>query len=85
MRTVRFDERSNRTRRRGVRVGWLRWKQTEPPFHYEWRWAQVHMLTWDRRDDSPAFKVQFEIKTYRTAGMRSIDHSKRYVRFGVCL
>lgn len=84
-RLIRFDERTNVTRRRGARLDWLRWKQDEPPFHYEWRWIQIHMLTWDRTRQSPAFKVQFEAKTYRTAGQRSIDRSKRYVRFGVCL
>lgn len=84
-RIVRFDERTNKTRRRGVRIGWLRWKQLEPPYHYEWRWFQVHVLTWDRTPDRPARKVYFEVKTYRTAGMRSIDGSKRYLRFGVCL
>lgn len=84
-RIVRFDEHTNVTRRRGLRVGWLRWKMTEPPYHYEWRWVQAHVLTWDRKPDSPALKVQFEIKTYRTEAMRTIDGSKRYLRFGVCL
>lgn len=57
----------------------------EPPYHYEWRWWQAHMLTWERTPDMEALKVQFEIKTYRTAGKRSLDGSKRYFRFGFCL
>lgn len=80
-----FDERSGRTRRRGIRLGWKRWQQTEPPYHYEWRWVQLHVLTWDRLSSSPALKVQLEVKTYRAAGGRSVDQSKRYLRFGVCL
>ena len=84
MRFVCLDERSNLTRRRGWRFGWLRWAQTEPPFHYEWRWFQLHMLTWDFRPNGSR-KVQFELKTYRTRGKRSVDGSKRYLRFGVCL
>ena len=32
-RIVRFDEHTNVTRRRGIRVGWLLWKQDEPPYH----------------------------------------------------
>ena len=55
------------------------------PYHYEWRWFQVHFLTWDKTPTRPALKIQFEIKTYRTAGKRSIDGSKRYLRFMVCL
>lgn len=82
---VRFDEHTNVTRRRGWRYGWLRWKQDEPPYHYEWRWLQAHMLTWEVTPDHPGLKVQFELKTYRTQGKRSLDGSKRYVRFGVCL
>lgn len=82
---LRFDEHTNVTRRRGFRIGWLLWWQDEPPFHYEWRWFQIHVMTWDRHRKSPALKVQFEIKTYRTKGMRSVDGSKRYVRFGICL
>lgn len=42
VRAIRLDEHSNRTRRRGVRAGYLRWKQNEPPYHYEWRWFQAH-------------------------------------------
>lgn len=80
-----FDEHANSTRRRGWRLGWLRWKQDVPPYHYEWRWVQIHMLTWDSTPQIPAFKAQFEIKTYRTSGKRSINGSKRYLRFGVCL
>ncbi len=85
VRVVRLDEQPNVTRRRGWRVGWLRWAQNEPPYHHEWRWLQVHMLTWDRLPSTPALKVQFELKTYRTAGTRSVEGSKRYVRFMVCL
>lgn len=84
-RVIRFDEHSNQTRRRGFRMGQLRWKQDVPPFHYEWRWFQIHALTWDPSPDRPAFKVQFEVKTYRTAGSRSVYGSKRYLRFVVCL
>lgn len=80
-----FDERSNVTRRRGFRFGYLRWKQTEPPYHYEWRWFQIHVLTWQRSEKWPARKIQFEVKTYRTAGGRSIDRTKRYLRFGICI
>jgi len=69
-------------RRRGWIVGWLRWQDPEPPFHYEHRWFTIHVLTWE---PGPARKVQIEIKTYRTKGMRSVDGSKRYVRFGMCL
>ena len=79
-----FDERSSGTRRRGWKIGWLLWHDNGPPWHCEHRWFAAHVLTWDQ---GPGRKIQFEIKTYKTQGMnlRSVDGSKRYVRFGVCL
>jgi len=80
-----IDERPNCTRTRGIRVGWLQWRQDEPPFHYGYRHFQAHLVTWNKTPERPALKFQLEAKTFRTNGMRSADGSKRYVRIGVCL
>lgn len=85
MRLKWVDEQNTGTRTRGLRFSYKRWQQDEPPWHFEWRHFQVHTVTWPRTPKRPSLKVQFEIKTYRTAGHRSIDYSKRYVRFGICL
>jgi hypothetical protein len=77
-----FVERPPKTTRRGFRLGWLLRYQVDPPYHYDHRWFQAHVLSWN---EGPARKVQFELKTYRTAGGKSVYRSKRYVRFQFCL
>lgn len=86
---TKFKSGSHGSMQRGFRIGRRLWlDRTVQPWHSEWRWLQIHVITWDR-SRGPAFgrKIQFEIKTYKTTGMHtgSVVGSKRYVRFAVCL